>query len=60
LTLFKKLAIFGFQAVADSQTFNITVATNSTIPTQTFNFSQGQKMISFSVTGLSGTTGFAT
>jgi len=47
-----------FQAVADSQTFNITVVTNSTIPTQTFNFSQGQKMISFSVTGLSGTAGF--
>jgi hypothetical protein len=47
-----------FQAVADSQTFNITVVTNSTVPTQTFNFSQGQKMISFSVTGLSGTAGF--
>jgi hypothetical protein len=47
-----------FQVVADSQTFNITVVTNSTIPTQTFNFSQGQKMISFSVTGLSGTAGF--
>jgi len=47
-----------FQAVADSQTFNITVVTNSTIPTQTFNFSQGEKKISFNVTGLSGTAGF--
>jgi len=47
-----------FQAVADSQTFNITVVTNSTIPTQTFNFSQGEKKISFNVTGLSGTPGF--
>ena len=47
-----------FQAVADSQTFNISVVTNSTIPSQTFDFSQGQKMISFSVTGLSGTEGF--
>jgi len=47
-----------FQAVADSQTFNITVVTNSTIPTQTFNFSQGEKEISFNVTGPSGTAGF--
>lgn len=47
-----------FQAVADSQTFNITVVTNSTIPTQSFNFSQGEKKISFNVTGLSGTAGF--
>jgi hypothetical protein len=47
-----------FQAVADSQTFNITVVTNSTIPTQTFNFSQAEKKISFNVTGLSGTAGF--
>jgi len=47
-----------FQVVADSQTFNITVVTNSTIPTQTFNFSQGEKKISFNVTGLSGTAGF--
>ena len=47
-----------FQAVADSQTFNISVVTNSTIPSQTFDFSQGQKKISFSVTGLSGTAGF--
>jgi hypothetical protein len=47
-----------FQAVADSQTFNITVVTNSTIPTQTFNFSQGEKKISFNVTGSSGTAGF--
>ena len=47
-----------FQAVADSQTFDITVVTNSTIPTQTFNFSQREKKISFNVTGPSGTTGF--
>jgi len=47
-----------FQAVADSQTFNIAFVTNSTIPTQTFDFSQGEKKISFNVTGLSGTTGF--
>jgi len=47
-----------FQAVADSQSFNITVVTNSTIPTQTFDFSQGEKKISFDVTGLSGTAGF--
>jgi hypothetical protein len=47
-----------FQVVADSQTFNVTVVTNSTIPTQTFDFSQGEKEISFNVTGLSGTEGF--
>jgi len=47
-----------FQAVADSQTFNITVVTNSTIPTQTFSFSQGEKKISFNVSGQSGTAGF--
>jgi len=47
-----------FQTVADSQTFNITVVTNSTIPAQTFDFSQGEKKISFNVTEPSDTTGF--
>jgi hypothetical protein len=47
-----------FPVVVDSQSFDITVMTNSTIPVQTFNFSKENKKLSFNVTGLSGTGGF--
>ena len=47
-----------FPVVVDSQTFQIVVVTNSTIPVQTFNFSKENKELSFNVTGPSGTSGF--
>lgn len=47
-----------FPVVVDSQTFQIVVVTNSTIPVQTFNFSKENKELSFNVTGSSGTSGF--
>jgi hypothetical protein len=47
-----------FPVVVDSQTFQIVVVTNSTIPVQTFNFSKENKELGFNVTGPSGTSGF--
>lgn len=47
-----------FPVVVDSQTFQIVVVTNSTIPVQTFNFSKENKELDFNVTGPSGTSGF--
>lgn len=47
-----------FPVVADAQTFQIVVVTNSTVPVQTFNFNKEEIEISYNVTGPSGTKGF--
>jgi len=52
------LQTYVFPVVADGQTFEIVVVTNSTVPVQTFNFSKENMEIMFNVTGLSGTSGF--
>jgi len=47
-----------FPVVADGQTFQVVVVTNSTIAIETFAFSQGNMKISYNVTGPSDTAGF--